>query len=154
MILANLQSNKRHKKETLRHESFSYVLAFLINHLKWRAKKCRFIWSSDQPEPELRDRCSWEKLVTFSDFKRHPKQKNGSAERFFDDFRDEMMDYKGKLRFSVLAFWQGEIFDLKAVKYLDESKSLQTHWVIYLPLFIDKSSIKLTDTCVVHLLRM
>ena len=48
------------------------------------------------------------------------------------------------IKISVVAFWQGEIFDLKVVKYLDESKSLKT--VVYLPLLIDKMSIKLTDT--------
>ena len=43
-------------------------------------------------------------------------------------FRDEMMGYKGQLRLvlHVAAFWQREIFDLKVVKYLDESKSLKT----------------------------
>ena len=38
-------------------ESFSQFLAFSINHLVCRAKNV-FIWSSDRPEPELRDRCS------------------------------------------------------------------------------------------------
>ena len=37
-------------------------------------------------------------------------------------FRDETMDYKGEFKIGVVAFWQGEIFDLKVVK-LDESKS-------------------------------
>ena len=78
LILANLQSNKRQIKETLRfsHRFFAYMhisnreifhsykkprkvflhfLAFLITHLVWRAKKFRFIWSSDQLKPELRD---------------------------------------------------------------------------------------------------
>ena len=32
------------------------------------------------------------------------------------------MDYKGEFKIGVVAFWQGEIFDLKVVK-LDESKS-------------------------------
>ena len=32
---------------------------------------------------ELRDRCSWEKLVRVADFKRHPRQKHGGAQRFF-----------------------------------------------------------------------
>ena len=36
-------------------------------------------------------------------------------------FRDEIMGYKGESRLV-----QGEIFDLKAVKYVDESKSLRT----------------------------
>ena len=34
-------------------------------------------------------------------------------------FRDEIMDYKG------IAFWQGERFDLKVVKYLNECKVLK-----------------------------
>ena len=49
---------------------------------------------------------------------------------------------------SNVAFWQGEIFDLKVVKYLNESKSLKT--VVYLPLLIDIPPIKLTDTCIRH----
>ena len=32
----------------------------------------------------------------------------------------------------VLAFWQGEIFNLKVVKYLDDSKSLKTESFICL----------------------
>ena len=39
-------------------KSFSHFLPFLISHLELRAKKCRFIWSSDRLEQELRDRCS------------------------------------------------------------------------------------------------
>ena len=50
---------------------------------------------------------------------------------------------------SVVAFWQGEIFDLKVVKYLDESKILK-NTVVYLPLLIDKPPIKFTETCVGH----
>ena len=30
------------------------------------------------------------------------------------------------IKINVVAFWQGEIYDLKVVKYLDESKSLKT----------------------------
>ena len=30
------------------------------------------------------------------------------------------------IKISVVAFWQREIFDLKVVKYLDESNSLKT----------------------------
>ena len=79
LILANLQSNKRQKKETLRFSNrfhaymhlskreisistkktskvFSHFLAFLINHLKIRAKKLRFIWSSHRLQSELRDK--------------------------------------------------------------------------------------------------
>ena len=60
-------------------------------------------------------------------------------------FRDEMMDYNdGGIKISVAAFWQGEIFDLKVIKYLDESKSLKT--VVYLSLLVNKPAIKLTDT--------
>ena len=58
------------------------------------------------------------------------------------------MDYKGELNKILVASWQGERFDLKVVKHLDELKSLKT--VIYLPLLIDKLLIKLTDTCVAH----
>ena len=53
-----------------------------------------------------------------------------------------------EIKISVVAFWQGKIFDLKVLKYLDESKSKNT--VVYLPLLIDKPLIKLTDTCVGH----
>ena len=105
LILANLQSSKRKKKETLPFsywfsptcislnvkfsiptrnlESFSLFLAFLVNRLVQRAKKCRFVWSSDRLEQELRDRCSWEKLVTVANFRRHPRQKYGGAQRIF-----------------------------------------------------------------------
>ena len=65
--------------------------------------------------------------MTVADFKRLPRQNHGSAQRFFwMIFRDEMMDYKGGIKTSVSPFWQGEIFDLKVVRYLDESKSLNT----------------------------
>ena len=33
---------------------------------------------------------------------------------------------------SVAAFWKGEIFDQKVVKYVYESKCLKTHSFIYL----------------------
>ena len=46
-------------------------------------------------------------------------------------FRDETMDYEGELKIGVVAFWQGEIFDLKVVK-LDESQSLKTPSFIFL----------------------
>ena len=46
-------------------------------------------------------------------------------------FKDEMMDYKEELRLA-LWHWQGEIYDLKVVKYLDESKSLKTQSFICL----------------------
>ena len=49
------------------------------------------------------------------------------------------------MKISVVAFWQREIFDLKVVKYLDELKSLKI--LVYLPLLINKPSIKLTNTC-------
>ena len=49
------------------------------------------------------------------------------------------------MKISVVAFWQREIFDLKVVKYLDELKSLKT--LVYLPLLINKPSIKLINTC-------
>ena len=41
------------------------------------------------------------------------------------------MDYKEELRLA-LWHWQGEIYDLKVVKYLDESKSLKTQSFICL----------------------
>ena len=42
-------------------------------------------------------------------------------------FRDEMIDFKGELRLLLyLSGNWGEIFDLKVVKYLNESKSLKT----------------------------
>ena len=34
---------------------------------------------------------------------------------------------KGNIKIRVVAFWQGEKFDLRVVKHLDKSKSLQTH---------------------------
>ena len=46
-------------------------------------------------------------------------------------FRDETMDYKGEFKIGVVAFWEGEIFDLKVVK-LDESQSLKTPSFIFL----------------------
>ena len=45
-----------------------------------------FICSSDRLEPELRDKCSLEKLVTIADFKRYPRQKYSIAQNFFDVF--------------------------------------------------------------------
>ena len=77
LILANLQSNKRLKKETLRfslrffaymhlskREIFNFYkksrnfFTFFTFLDQSRAKKCRFIQSSDRLEQELRDRCS------------------------------------------------------------------------------------------------
>ena len=98
-------------------ESFSHFLAFLINHLVCRAKKCRFIWLSDRLEPELRDRCNWEKFVTVADFKRHGNIWLQSCELF---------------------------------GWIEKSENT----VVYLPLLIDKRSIKFTDTCIIDLLRM
>ena len=67
-------------------------------------------------------------------------------------FRDEMIDYKGELRLLLyLSGNWGEIFDLKVVKYLNESKSLKTQSFTCI---IHKPSIKLTDTFVEHLLMM
>ena len=45
-------------------------------------------------------------------------------------FRDETKDYKEEFKIGVVAFWQGEIFDLKVVK-LDESQSLKTPSFIF-----------------------
>ena len=138
LILANLQSNKRQKKETIRfsHRFFAYMhlskreifhsykksqkffiffLAFLINHLVWRSKKCRFIRSSDRPVPEFGDRCSWEKLVTVPDFKRHLRQNYGSSQRFVWWFSEmKWWVIKGNRDLLYLSS-QGEIYDLKVV---------------------------------------
>ena len=46
---------------------------------------------------------------------------------FFDDFQRWDDGLQRGIKISVLAFWQGEIFYLKVVKYLDESKSLKKH---------------------------
>ena len=69
-LLTCISLNMKFSIPTKNLLSFSHFLAFFINHLVWRTKKCRFIWSSDRLEPELRHRCSWEKLVTVADFKR------------------------------------------------------------------------------------
>ena len=50
---------------------------------------------------------------------------------------------------SVIAFQQGEIFDLKVIKYLDESKSLQTQSLFAL---VDRQAVNKIDG--VHSLRM
>ena len=50
---------------------------------------------------------------------------------------------------SVVAFRQGEIFDLKDVKYLDESESLQTQSLFAL---VDRQAVNKIDG--VHSLRM
>ena len=42
------------------------------------------------------------------------------------------MDYKGELNKILVAFWQGERFDLKVVKHLVELKSLKTQSFICL----------------------
>ena len=34
---------------------------------------------------------------------------------------------KRNIKIRVVAFWQGEKFDLRVIKYLDKSKSLKTH---------------------------
>ena len=47
-------------------------------------------------------------------------------------FRDKIMDYKGELNKILVASWQGERFDLKVVKHLDELKSLKTQSFICL----------------------
>ena len=53
------------------------------------------------------------------------EKKYGSAQRFFLMIsKGEIMGYK-VIKISVVAFWQREIFDPKAVKYLNESKSLK-----------------------------
>ena len=42
------------------------------------------------------------------------------------------MDYKGELNKIFVASWQGERFDLKVVKHLEELKSLKTQSFICL----------------------
>ena len=34
-------------------------------------------------------------------------------------FKDEMMDYRGGIKTSVVAFWQGEIFNLEDVIWMN-----------------------------------
>ena len=51
---------------------------------------------------------------------------------FFDDFQRCNDGLLRVIKVSVVAFWQREIFDLKVVKYLDESKSLKTQLYICL----------------------
>ena len=113
LILANLHSNKRKKRETLRYSHRFFVDMYLsereIFHSKKKFSKVFNIfylsWLTILYE-ELKNVglfsqvcvCgSWEKLVTVADFKRHPRQKYGGAQRFFSMiFRDEMMGYKGE----------------------------------------------------------
>ena len=54
------------------------------------------------------------------------------------------------IEISVVAFWQREIFDLKVVKYLDESKSLKTQSVCcsqLCPISLENALIKLELFC-------
>ena len=44
-------------------------------------------WSSDRPEQELRDRCSWEQLVTGVDIKDIQDKNTVATKDFFDDFQ-------------------------------------------------------------------
>lgn len=39
--------------------------------------------------------------------RRHPRQNAVVPEDFLMVFRDEVMNYKGELNISVVAFWQG-----------------------------------------------
>ena len=117
---------------TKKSPKFFSFLRFLDQSSCITSYKMRFLWSSDRLEPELRYRCCWGKLVTVADFKRHKRQKmRWYPKTFLMVFRDETMDYKGEFKIGVVAFWQGEIFDLKVVK-LDESQSLKTPSFIFL----------------------
>ena len=92
LILANLQSNKRQNKETIRfsHRFFaymhlskrkifhSYIKSFHIFYLSWS-----IILNKELKNVGLFGQVSGEKLVTVADFKRHPRQKYGNAQRFF-----------------------------------------------------------------------
>ena len=57
-----------------------------------------------------------------------------------------------EIKISVVAFWQGVTSKLLNIWMNRKERSKNT--VVSLPLLIDKPSIKLTDTCVEHLLRM
>ena len=62
---------------------------------------------------------------------------------FFDNFQRWNDGLQRGIKISVVAFWQGEIFDLKVVKYLDESKSLKTQSYICLCWLTSRQSISL-----------
>ena len=104
LILANLQSNKWQDRNAtifplifrlhaslqtwnfpFLEKSWKFFTSF--SFLDQSSCKCRFIWSSNCSEQELRDRCSWEKLVTVADFKRHPRQNTLAPRDFFDNFQ-------------------------------------------------------------------
>ena len=61
------------------------------------------------------------------------------------------MDYKGKLKLELELSDKGRYLTSKQsnIYGIENSKT-----VIYLPLLIDKPSIKMTDTCIVKSLRM
>ena len=63
-----------------------------------------------------------------------------APKNFFNDFQRWNDGLERGIQISVVAFWQGEIFDLKVIKYSSESKRSET--VIYSALLIDKPSIK------------
>ena len=79
MRLSKREICHSYKKKSRKFFTF---FTFLDQSSCMKSKKYRFILSSDRLEQELRDRFSWEKLVTVADFKRHPRQKYGSAQRF------------------------------------------------------------------------
>ena len=56
--LTCISLNVKFSTPTKNLESFSNFLAFFDQSSCMKSKKCRFIWSSDQLEPELRDRFS------------------------------------------------------------------------------------------------
>ena len=45
-----------------------------------------------------------------------------APKNFFNDFQRRNDGLERGVQISVVAFWQGEIFDLKVIKYSSESK--------------------------------
>ena len=60
---------------------------------------------------------------------------------FFNDFQRWNDGLERGIKICVEAFWQGEIFDLKVIKYSSESKKIK-NTVICSALLIEKPSIK------------
>ena len=58
-------------------------------------------------------------------------------------FRDEMMDYKGKLRLALKLSGKGRYLTSKLLNIWMNRKERSKHTVVSLPLLIDKPSIKL-----------
>ena len=71
---------------------------FHIFHLSWSIilyEELKNVGLFDRQEQELRDRYSWEKPVTMTDFKRHQDKNTVAAKDFLMIFRDEIVGYKG-----------------------------------------------------------